>query len=275
MNRRRFLKWSLAAAVTAGAYPFAEPYLVRINHYQIPLPRLPRAFDGFTIVQLTDLHYAPWTPLAFFRWVLAAAMDIRRDIIVCTGDYVDRHRKNTVEDIDAIWPLLTELTAPLGVYSVLGNHDHRWDGGRSLHWLERSGQNLRNRVHCFTRDGQRLWLAGGGDLLNDHLPFDPLLAHIPAEDCRIVLAHNPDSADTSFVDKIDLMICGHTHGGQVNIPFYGPLRPVTRNPEYNTSGLKLSRKKQPVFIATGIGAAVLPVRFNCPPEIAVLELKSP
>jgi len=272
MNRRRFLKWSLAAAVAAGGYPFAEPYLVRTNHYQIPLPRLPRAFDGFTIVHLTDLHYAPWTPLAFFRRVLAAVMDIRRDIIVCTGDYIYGGGKNAVEKIDAIWPLLTELTAPLGVYSVLGNHDHSANAGRSLYWLERSGQNLRGQVHCLARDGQRLWLAGGGDLLHDHLPFNPLLRNIPAEDCRIVLAHNPDSADTSFTEKIDLMICGHTHGGQVNIPFYGPLRPVVRNRDY-TSGLKISRKKQPVFIATGIGTTILPVRFNCPPEIAVLELK--
>ena len=254
-----------------GGYPFAEPYLTRVNRYRITLPRLPRAFDGFTIVQLTDLHYAPWTPLAFFQRVLATAMTIPRDVIVCTGDYVFLNK--TTEEIDVIWPLLTQLTAPSGVYSVLGNHDHSADTERSLYWLERSGQNLRGRTHCLTRDGQRLWLAGGGDFWEDDHGLDPILVNIPEQDCRIVLAHNPDSADSSFLGKIDLMISGHTHGGQINIPFYGPPVPATLNHNY-TFGLKSSRKGQPVFIATGIGTVFPPVRLNCPPEIAVLELKS-
>jgi len=254
-----------------GGYVLTEMYLVRINRYQITLPRLPRAFDGFTIVHLADLHYAPWTPLAFFRRLLAAAMAIRGDVIVCAGDYVSRRK--TTEEIDTIWPLLVELTAPLGVYSVLGNHDHWANTERSLYWLEKSGQNLQGRTHCFTRDGQRLWLAGGGDFWEDHLPFDRILAHIPKEDCRVVVAHNPDSADTRFSAQIDLMLSGHTHGGQINIPFYGPPLPVVRNRDY-TSGLKTSRKGQPVFISRGIGTVFPPVRVNCPPEIAVLELKS-
>ena len=271
MNRRRFLQWPLAAMLAVGAYALVEPYLVRVNRYRITLPRLPRAFDGFTIVQLTDLHYAPWTPLTFFQRILARAMAVRGDVIVCTGDYV-YHRKTT-EEIDAIWPLLAGLTAPYGVYSVLGNHDHTADTERSMYWLERSGQNLRGSSCCLTRDGQRLWLVGGGDFWHDQLSFDPILANIPEEDCRIVLAHNPDSADSFFINEVDLMISGHTHGGQINIPFYGPALPVVLNPDY-TSGLKTSRKGQQVFIATGIGTVFLPVRVNCPPEIAVLELKS-
>ena len=271
MNRRRFLKWPLAAMLASGGYVLAESYLVRVNRYRIALPRLPRAFDGFTIVQLTDLHYAPWTPLAFFQWVLTTVMTIPRDVIVCTGDYV--YLQETTEEIDVIWPLLAKLSAPSGVYSILGNHDHAADTERSLYWLERSSQNLRGRAQCLTRNGQRLWLVGGGDFWRDHFPLDPILAKIPEQDCRIVLAHNPDSADIFCSEKIDLMISGHTHGGQVNIPFYGPPLPGVLNHDY-TSGLKTSRQGQPVFIATGIGTIFPPVRLNCPPEIAVLELKS-
>ena len=90
-------------------------------------------------------------------------------------------------------------------------------------------------------------------------------------DCRIVLAHNPDSADTDFEGRIDLMLSGHTHGGQIRIPFYGPPVLPVSNKTYS-SGLKISTKQHPVFISRGIGWAIYPVRFNCFPEIPVLEL---
>lgn len=260
---------SVAAGII-GSYPvFIERYLVQVNRYRIPVPTLPRQFNGFTIVQLTDLHFGPLVPLSFLQHVIRKANALSKDVIVCTGDYV--HERDTDEEINGIWPLLSELNAPLGVYSVLGNHDHWADSNRSVYWLERSGQNIRNRTHCFERDGKRLWIAGGGDLWEDHRNFDEILGNIPDDDCKIVLAHNPDSADSNFSKRIDLMICGHTHGGQVNIPFYGaPVLPV-KNKNYS-SGLKTSAKGQPVFISKGIGWAVYPVRFNCFPEIAVLEL---
>lgn len=272
MNRRQFLKLSATTAVAGiiGSYPiFIERYLVQVNRYRIPVPKLPHQFNGFSIVQLTDLHYGSLVPLSFLRHVIGKANGLKKDVIVCTGDYV--HRRDTKDEIDGIWPLLSELKAPLGVYSVLGNHDHWADSNRSAYWLERSGHNILSRTQCFERKGKRLWIAGGGDLWEDHRDFDDILKNVPEEDCKIVLAHNPDSADSSFSQRIDLMICGHTHGGQVNIPFYGtPVLPV-KNKNYSF-GLKASRKGQPVFISKGIGWAVYPVRFNCFPEIAVLEL---
>ncbi len=274
MNRRQFLKASAIAAVAGltASYPvFIERYLVQVNRYRIPVPNLPKQFNGFTIVQLTDLHYGLLVPLSFLQNVIEKANSLKKDVIVCTGDYV--HKNKTDNEINEIWPLLSELKAPLGVYSVLGNHDHWADSARSFYWLERSGQNLRHRVHSFEREGKRLWIAGGGDLWEDHKNIDDILNKVPEEDCRIMLAHNPDSADTSFSERIDLMICGHTHGGQVNIPFYGtPVLPV-KNKNYNF-GLKTSSKGQPIFISKGIGWAIYPVRFNCFPEIAVLELIS-
>lgn len=276
MNRRQFLKVS---ALTAGltvvplfADAFAERYMVQVNRYRIPVPNLPPQFNGFTIVHLTDLHYG-LVSTSFVRDVVNKANSLKRDVIVCTGDFV--HRRNTHREIDGVWPILSELRAPLGVYSVLGNHDH-WAGtDRSFYWLNRTGQNLRHEVHAFKRNGKRLWIAGSGDLWFDHRNFDHILRNVPREDCRIVLAHNPDSADTAFSERIDLMICGHTHGGQVYIPFFGtpPFLPV-QNMNYNF-GLKTSKKGQSVFISKGVGWGAFPVRINCPPEIAVLELVSP
>ena len=207
MNRREFLKVSASAAgltvVPFFADLFGERYLVEVNRYRIPVPNLPPQFNGFTIVHLTDLHYG-MVSKSFVRKVVNKANSIKGDVIVCTGDFV--HHRNTDREINGVWPILSELQAPLGVYSVLGNHDHWAGADRSFYWLERTGQNLRHEARSFKREGKRLWIAGGGDLWEDHRSFDHILRNVPRKDCRIVLAHNPDSADTAFSDRVDLII---------------------------------------------------------------------
>jgi predicted MPP superfamily phosphohydrolase len=253
-----------------ASYPvFIERYIVLTNTYRIPVPNLPKAFAGFRIVHLTDFHYGFLVPLSMIRSIVARANRIERDLTVCTGDYV--HEKRAAGQIDAVWPVLSELHAPHGVLSVLGNHDHWADTARSRHWLAKTGQDLSHRVRAVTRGDSSLWFAGAGDLWEDHRDLDGLLKEIPGGDCRVVLAHNPDTADTAFTARVDLMVSGHTHGGQVDIPFVGtPVLPV-RNKSYS-HGLKTSPRGLSVFISRGLGWAVYPIRFNCFPEIAVLEL---
>ncbi len=262
-----------AALGLVASYPvFIERYVVTVNTYRIPVPNLPAAFAGFRIVHLTDLHYGALVPLATILSVVARANRIERDLTVCTGDYV--HRRDTTKQIDKVWPILSELNAPSGVFSVLGNHDHWADTDRSRYWLERSKQGLGSKPVSIERNGEKLWFAGAGDLWEDHTSLDELICGIPELDCRIVLAHNPDTADSDFSQRVDLMLSGHTHGGQVRIPFAGaPILPV-RNKNYS-SGLKRSPRGAAVFISRGIGWAVYPVRINCFPEIAVLELVPP
>jgi len=264
------LAGSFGAAAFVATYPvFIERYLVLTNTYRIPVPHLPEAFRGFRIVHLTDLHYGFLVPLWVIRHVVSRTNRLERDLVVCTGDYV--HERNGTAQIDRVWPVLSELTARFGVCSVLGNHDHWADTSRSQEWLTRTGQDLRHKAISIENEGQRLWLAGAGDLWEDHRNLDDLLRDVPDSECRIVLAHNPDTADTRFSARVDLILSGHTHGGQVELPLVGtPLLPV-RNKEYS-SGLKVSPKGARVFISKGIGWAVFPVRFNCLPEIAVLEL---
>lgn len=272
INRRQFIKWACAAGGVGlvASYPvFIERYAIVVNRYCIPVPNLPEAFAGFRIVHLTDLHYGLLVPLGVIKYVVAKTNQIPRDAVVCTGDYV--HERQATGQIDRVWPVLAGLTATAGVYAVLGNHDHWADTARSQHWLARTGQDLRHRTATITVGGQRIWLAGAGDLWEDHLSLDKLLADIPDGDCRIVLAHNPDTADTDFSVRVDLVISGHTHGGQVKPPFMEPPVLPVKNKTYS-SGLKVSPRGTPVFISRGIGWAVCPVRFNCLPEIAVLEL---
>jgi len=272
MTRRQFIKlggFFGAAGLLAGYPTFIERYLILTNRYVIEVPNLPQAFSRFRIVHLTDFHYGALVPLAVIRHVIRRANALQRDLTVCTGDFV--HERNSTTQIDAVWPLLGQLKAPLGVYSVLGNHDHWADTMRSQHWLSETGQDLRHKTKVIERGGERLWIVGAGDLWEDHQNLDKVMRGIPEADCRIVLAHNPDTADSRFSSRIDLMISGHTHGGQVVIPFVGPPVLPVDNKAYS-SGLKTSPRGMRVFISKGIGWAICPVRCNCPPEIAVLEL---
>jgi predicted MPP superfamily phosphohydrolase len=273
MNRRQFLKrtlWAGAATALVGTYPlFIERYIIRTNHYTIPVPNLPHEFDGLRIIHLTDLHYGPLMPLEILGKVIQKTNELEKDIVVCTGDYV--RGAAAARRIDGIWSVMADLRAPEGVYTVLGNHDHWASTEQSVCWLNTSGHiNLRHKAVPLTRKGTSIWLGGAGDLWEDHVNLDQVLKDVPDDACRIVLAHNPDTADTDYTARVDLMISGHTHGGQVKIPFIGaPLLPV-KNKAY-TSGFVRSHKTN-VFISRGIGWAALPVRFNCFPEIAILNI---
>ncbi len=255
-----------------GAYPlFIERQLVHVKKYAITLRKLPKAFDGFTVVQLTDVHHGFLVSKSFVKRIIDRVKGIPRDMIVLTGDYV--HEQHDNGEIDAVHPELGNLRAPYGVHAVLGNHDHWANRDKTIYWLERNRQSLRHQVKCIERGDAKLWLIGAGDLWEDHKELDEITGDIPMDQCKIVLAHNPDTADTFYENSIDLFLCGHTHGGQVKIPFLGaPILPV-KNKAYS-SGLCYAKNKTPVFISKGIGWAILPIRFNCYPEISVITLKS-
>jgi len=268
------MKFALASGAIPliGSYSFyIERQTVLVNRYRIPLNDLPPAFHGFTIAHLTDLHLGYLVSEAFIEEIVQRTNRLNVDVIVCTGDYV--HERNTLAEIDKVWPILGKLTAKDGVYSVLGNHDHWADTLKSLYWLERSGQNIRHQSKAIYRGKQRIVIGGAGDFWGDKLNIDQAFAGSDENDCRILLAHNPDSVDSDFKTPLSLTLSGHTHGGQVVIPFWGPPRLPVENKRYS-SGLITTPRTQ-LFISKGIGWAILPVRFNCYPEIAVLELVNP
>ena len=274
MNRRTFLKFAVygGAAALVGSYPvFIERALVQVNKYRIPVQNLPAAFHGFTIAQLTDLHFGFLVSEAFVEGIVHRTIALGTDVIVCTGDYV--HQRNSTEEIDKVWPILSKLVAKDGVYSVLGNHDHWADSERSLYWLERTGQNIRHACRPIDRGGDRLFIGGAGDFWEDTLGIDEAFACSEEGAYRVLLAHNPDSVDTEFAAPLSLVLSGHTHGGQVVVPFFGPPILPVRNKRYSSGLIRTPRTQ--LFISRGIGWAIYPIRFNCYPEIAVLELINP
>jgi len=274
MNRRAFLKFSLygGTAALVGSYPvLIERNIVQVNRYKIPIENLPLPFHGFTLAQLTDLHLGFLVSESFIEGIVHRTNNLRTDAIVCTGDYV--HERNTLEEIERVWPILAKLEAKHGVYSVLGNHDHWADADRSLYWLDRTGQNIRHQCKPVYKDGERILIGGAGDYWEDELQIDKTFACSDEDECRVLLAHNPECVDTHFRTPVSLVLSGHTHGGLVVLPFFGaPILPV-KNKDYS-SGL-ISTPRTQLFISRGIGWAIYPVRFNCYPEIAVLELINP
>ena len=273
MNRRQFLRLSLyggVASLVASYSVFIERNLVQINRYKVPIDDLPDNFHGFKLVQLTDLHLGFMVSESFIEGVVQKAKALNPDVIVCTGDYV--HAKNTKAEINKVWPILSKLEAKYGVFSVLGNHDHWADSESSLNWLERSGQNIRHQCKAIYKGKDRIIIGGSGDYWEDELNIDKAFSSSDEGDCRILLAHNPDSVDTKYKTPLSLVLSGHTHGGQVVIPFYGPLVLPVQNKRYSSGLIETQNTK--LFISRGIGWAIYPVRFNCYPEIAVLELIS-
>ncbi len=274
MNRRTFLKFAVYGGTAAliGSYPvLIERNIVQVNRYRIGIANLPLAFQGFRLAHLTDLHLGFLVSESFVEGIVHRTNRLGADAIVCTGDYV--HERNTAGEIDKVWPILSKLEAREGVYSVLGNHDHWADSERSMYWLQRTGQNTRHRCTPIYRGRERILIGGAGDYWQDELRIDETFSCSDENECRILLSHNPDSADTEFTTPLSLMISGHTHGGQVIIPFAGaPVLPVS-NKNYSSGLITTPRTK--LFISRGVGWAILPVRFNCYPEIALLELVHP
>ena len=255
-----------------------HPHLVCID---IPLRRLPEAFDGFTIVQLSDFHYDPYLSVHVIRAAVDMTNQLHPDLIVLTGDFVtlpvlpdllDRKRAAAL-DAEPCAQLLTPLRAREGRFCVLGNHDVSAHRRLITEILNFYGLPvLRNRSVALERSGSRLWLAG----LDDHLDGDPdltlALQGIPANEPVVMLVHEPDIADHVKRYPVDLQLSGHSHGGQVWFPGIGPiwLPPLARK---YPRGL---RQLGPLTLYTniGLGTIRLPVRLNCPPEVTLFTLRA-
>ena len=254
------------------AYGFSiERYALRINTYPLYFENLPAEFNGYRILVLTDLHYGLLMSRPWVREILKRANGAGADLIVCLGDYVKK--RNSKDQLGVVWPLLKTLKAPGGVFFINGNHEHWADHALSLSLLEESGSSLRHR-HALIRNGSAaIALAGCGDTRGGDEPgLDKALARVPDGVFTIMLAHNPGAADLPRDKPVDLFLCGHTHGGQIVVPLIDyPIMIPVDNKSYD-SGLRHNARHEAVFISRGIGWGVVPVRLNCTPEIAIIQL---
>ena len=254
-----------------------EPNRPRIVRQEIFLRRWPARLEGFKIALLSDFHYEPYFSVHPLRASIGMVKDLHPDLIVLTGDFVSEpflHR-NHVHAASAAGPcaqLLRQMQAPFGLWAVLGNHDIVTDPNVVADAVR--GQGIRvliNQSVPIEGNGGRFWLGGVNDALERKADLQATLQGIPADECMVLLAHEPDYADHVARYPVDLQLSGHTHGGQVRLPFIGAtyLPPMGRK---YVSGLYKMRGLT-LYTNRGLGTVNLPVRMNCPPEITFLTLR--
>lgn len=278
MTRRAVMLSLLgAAAGAAAASPVAEAYTFGVTHHTRELPGLTRPLR---VTQLSDLHYGPFVRARSVRTWVDAAQRTHADVILITGDFVDHRLDTTARD------LITELRAlhaPLGVYGVWGNHDYEYFGANDSpyrHWTARrlafhdaladAGiQMLRNRGVPLRSD---VYLAGVDDFRCGAPDLTRALRDAPGSGATLLMSHNPDFLPL-VSEQVQFTFSGHTHGGQIRLPLIGALSTSSQYGQRFASGFIQDRT--PGFVSRGLGVSHLPLRVNCPPELAVLDLHPP
>lgn len=252
-----------------------EPNRLVVHSEELKLPSWPAEFDGLRVAALGDIHAgSPFIDESKLRKIVSVTNALQPDLIVLLGDYMIRdqfYRRHTDPEITA--NALKDLKAPLGVYAVLGNHDWWFDGNRVRQALENAGiKVLDNEAVELRRTKKSFWLVGLADLWTGPQNISGTLSLVPNGAPSIVITHNPD-AFVQLPQTVSLTIAAHTHGGQVNLPLLGRLVvPSNYGQRYAAGHIEENGKH--MFVTTGIGTSILPLRFRVPPEIAVLTIRS-
>ncbi len=260
---------SIKTALAQAAHvALTEPFMLSIERQEIYLQRLPARLDGLRLVHLSDFHYGPLVNPKHLERAVKAANDLRPDLIVLTGDYISQDRGYAAPCAEVVG----RLRARHGVHAVLGNHDH-WTDAQLIADLFRA-EGIRMLINEGSRmdlRGESFWLAGVDDTMVGLEDLSLALAGARHNEFKLLLAHNPTILRRAARAGVDLVLSGHTHGGQ-----------VTWRSEKSRSGRPRRRMLRglgrrgntQIYVTRGLGTVVLPIRYGCPPEISVLDLRS-
>jgi predicted MPP superfamily phosphohydrolase len=272
ITRRKFLK-NTAMTAACGAlgigYGLMEAKWLHVVEVTLTVPKLPEPFKGKRIAFLADLHHGRYVPIWYISHAVDMAQALNADMVLLGGDYPDRG----IEFVEPCIKELSRLRAPLGVYAILGNHDH-YDGCQpyvSGALREAGIPELTNRGLWIESGGARFWLCGVDDFWRGIQDLPAALGESTADDAVILLSHNPDYVEEIDDPRVGLVLSGHTHGGQINIPLIGaPVVPSLYGQKY-VHGL-VQGPTVPVFVTRGIGTIIPPIRIACRPEIVLVTL---
>ncbi len=284
LARRHFLERTALAMTSApfvaGAYGmFYERLNLEVSHRRIKIPSLPRAFDGFRIAQLSDIHIGPFMPAEEIRRYVGIANGLKPELVALTGDFVTWDDSTQFAAVDA----LAGVKAPFGVYGCLGNHE-------MLGKVEDSITRLFALRGIRILRGERALIRSGDEVINllgvdfqSRSPMGPRGQRLVREylqgvdrlmapgTANILLSHNPNTFDRAAEYGIDLSLAGHTHGGQVTLEFIHPdLSPSRLITPYVRGGFE--KPGGQLYVNRGIGTILVPMRFGAPPEITIFEL---
>jgi len=265
----------LLAVGAAGWAFFIEPNRLIVRHETIRMQQWPASLSNLRVAVLSDIHVgSSFIDENKVRLIVQRTNELQPDLILILGDYITGNgRTSHTVTPEVFAPWLKEFRAPLGVYSVLGNHDWWYNGGRVRRALEANGiKVLENEMTKIDVRGTPLWLAGLADLWTRTPRIPETIDGIPEGDTIIALTHNPDIFPR-IPQRVPLMIAGHTHGGQIRLPLIGPVVQPSRVSAAYTRG-HVVENGHDLFVTTGIGTSIVPVRFGVTPEIVLLTLTS-
>jgi uncharacterized protein len=276
-TRRKFLRLSLAVGAVAvvGDGVLLEPNRPRIVRRDVMLRRWPARLNGFTIALVSDFHYDPYFSVHPLRAAVGMVNNLHPDLVLLGGDFVSVPIVgDEVKAALAAEPcahLLRQMSAPHGVWAVLGNHDFATDPIHVTHALVAAGiPVLANESIPIERDGSRAWLSGVSDVLSGTADVPKTLHDVPSGEPVVLLVHEPDFADYVARFPVDLQLSGHSHGGQVRLPFLPPLYLPKLAKKYVSGFYQVGPLN--LYTNVGLGTVAVPVRLNCPPEITLLTL---
>ncbi|MCZ0754272.1 metallophosphoesterase [Anoxybacillus sp. J5B_2022] len=280
MTRRTFLQKSIASllggiAITSFGYYYArfiEPKRLTVTNHTIYHPLIPKSFDGIKIVQFSDTHLGYHFSLAELRHIVNRINDLQPDIVFFTGDLMDK--PNQYHSPHDITPILAKIRAPLGKFCIYGNHDHGGYGTdlyRKI--MTKAGFRMLVNEHMFIEqiDRSKIAIVGADDLMLGKPDFEKMFQHIPPSTYTILLLHEPDGANEAARYRVHLQLSGHSHGGQIQLPFIGPLVTPPLAVQYYEGFYQI--QDMTLYVNRGLGTTRMPFRFLTPPELTVFTLK--
>jgi uncharacterized protein len=249
-----------------------EPNWIQVVPIQLTIPHLDRAFDQFKLVQISDLHIGKYMPESRLARIIQLVNQQQPDAIAITGDIVSKRSRFQAEKLQQ---QLSQLQAKSIIVAVLGNHDH----SRRLKLLKQTLaaskiDNLDNQVYIVQRGLKQLAFAGLDDPYWGKPNLQQVINHLPDRVPTIFLVHEPDYIETSVkTHKFALQLSGHSHGGQIKIPFFAPLVLPFGGQKYFAG---LNQVEDTIaYTNRGLGMTNLPMRIGSRPEITVFTLHSP
>jgi len=278
------LRWKKRVRIALASLPFIvacfvffgffiEPNRLVVHQQTIAIANWPKELSGLRIAVLSDIHVGgAFIDERKLKLIVERTNELRPELIVILGDYMSGEGRSSHRvEPEVFGPSLQGFQAPLGIYSVLGNHDWWYNGEKVRRELEANGiKVLDNEVARVEKNGRTFWLAGLADLWTRPQRIAQTVDKIPAGEPMIALTHNPDIFP-NLPEHVPLLLAGHTHGGQVQFPFIGSVVAPSRFGNRFVEG-HVFENGHHLFVTTGIGTSIVPVRFAVPPEIVLLTI---
>lgn len=283
LTRRSFFKKVISYSITGVltttlGYSYAryfEPKQLDILKKEIAHPLIPKGFNGAKIIQFSDTHLGFSYSLSQLERLVANLNGFSPDIVIFTGDLIDKPHQ--YKKAKSIIPILKNIEAPLGKLAIFGNHDHGGNGTniyRSI--MEAAGfrilQNESVRIKLI--DNSQIIIAGIDDCILGKPSIQQALPKQSNTTYTILLAHEPDIATEAAEYNIHLQISGHSHGGQIKIPLYGPLYTPPLGEKYFEGLYVVGKNKMQLYVNRGLGTTRLPLRFLSKPELTIFTLRA-